>query len=77
MVHPAPATLERDALYGYLLGKPHEASILPELVRQYEAFRRGETGEVPAVPFEFLTSSTSTGRPGRRSPATPRGRWRG
>lgn len=55
MVHPKPATKEREALYGYLIGRPHDAERLPKLVRHYEAFKRGETKEVPAVPFELLT----------------------
>lgn len=56
MVHPKPATPARAALYGYLLNKAHDAAALPELVRAYEAFKRGESRAVPAVPFELLTA---------------------
>lgn len=40
MVHPAPATASREALYGYILGQPHNADALPEIVREYERFKR-------------------------------------
>jgi len=56
MVHPKPSTPSRAALYGYLIGKPYDAALLPELVKQYEAFKRGDTRDVPAVPFEMLTA---------------------
>ncbi len=59
MVHPKPATASRKALYGYLLGREHDASALPELVQQYEQFKRNTNpGKVPApdVPFQMLTS---------------------
>ena len=55
MVHPTPTTASRRALYGYLLGKPHDVSALPKLVTDYEAFKRGQTKEVPNVPFQMLT----------------------
>ena len=58
MVHPKPATASRAALYGYLIGQPHNAADLPEPVKQYEAFKAGETKIVPDVPFQMLTSLT-------------------
>lgn len=39
MVHPKPRTEARRALYAYLIGKPCEADHLPDMVRQYEAFK--------------------------------------
>jgi 60 kDa SS-A/Ro ribonucleoprotein len=45
-------------LYGYLIGHPHDASALPELVKQFEAFKAGESKVVPEVPFQMLTSLT-------------------
>lgn len=39
MVHPKPRTPTRAALYGYLIGKPHDAGALPALVQEYEAFK--------------------------------------
>jgi 60 kDa SS-A/Ro ribonucleoprotein len=56
MVHPKPETASRRALYGYLLGKPHDSEDLPAIVREYEAFKRGEAETIPDVPFQMLTS---------------------
>lgn len=56
MVHPRPATPSRTALYGYLLGRPHDADALPENVRRYEAFKAGNRAEVPDVSFQLLTA---------------------
>ena len=56
MVHPTPKTASRRALYGYLLGKEYDAEDLPRIVRDYEAFKRGETEALPNVPFQMLTS---------------------
>jgi len=59
MVHPKPATASREALYGYLIGREYNHDALPELVRQYEKFKRNTNpGKValPDVPFQMLTS---------------------
>jgi 60 kDa SS-A/Ro ribonucleoprotein len=56
MVHPKPATAARAALYGYLIGQPYEAANLPEIVTQFEAFKKGESKDLPDVPFQMLTS---------------------
>lgn len=56
MVHPAPKTASRRALYGYILGKDFTAEDLPELVHRYEAFKRGESEGVPNIPFQMLTA---------------------
>ena len=59
MVHPKPKDASRDVLYGYLLGREHCAEALPELVKQYEKFKRNtNSGKVPVpdVPFQMLTS---------------------
>jgi 60 kDa SS-A/Ro ribonucleoprotein len=61
MVHPRPKTASRAALYGYLVGQPHQASDLPEIVKAYEAFKAGESKELPDVPFQMLTSLELTG----------------
>jgi 60 kDa SS-A/Ro ribonucleoprotein len=55
MVHPKPATEQRRALYGYLIGRAHDVERLPALVRDFEAFKAGATLEVPQVPFQMLT----------------------
>jgi 60 kDa SS-A/Ro ribonucleoprotein len=56
MVHPKPSSAARGALYGYLIGQPHDAAALPELVKQFEAFKAGQIETVPEVPFQMLTS---------------------
>lgn len=56
MVHPKPLTASRTALYGYLIGQPHDATALPELVTQFEAFKAQMLSDVPDVPFQMLTS---------------------
>ncbi|MDZ7617020.1 MAG: RNA-binding protein, partial [Patescibacteria group bacterium] len=59
MVHPKPAGASRQALYGYLLGRQHDAAALPDMVREYEAFKRADgksRDSVPNVPFQMLTS---------------------
>jgi 60 kDa SS-A/Ro ribonucleoprotein len=56
MVHPRPRTREREALYGYLLGREHDASALPDVVRRFEAYKAGDRAEVPDVPFQMLTA---------------------
>lgn len=56
MVHPKPASASREALYGYLIGKPHDVAVLPDVVKAFEAFKRDPSLPVPEVPFQMLTS---------------------
>ena len=59
MVHPKPAGASRQAMYGYLIGRQHDAAALPEIVQAYEKFKRNTNpGKVPVpdVPFQMLTS---------------------
>lgn len=56
MVHPKPANPVREALYGYLLGRKYNAEALPSIVKQFEAFKAGQRGEMPDVPFQMLTA---------------------
>ena len=56
MVHPKPDAVTREALYAYLIGRTSHAEALPELVRDYAAFRTGKTSAVPKAPFAMLTS---------------------
>lgn len=59
MVHPKPATPSRQALFAYLIGRDHDASALPEIVRQYEQFKQHpqqRKNGPPNVPFQMLTS---------------------
>jgi len=56
MVHPKPAGAQRQAFYGYMLGRPHDANALPKLVMQFEQFRAGEGAEIPDLPFTLLSA---------------------
>ncbi len=56
MVHPKPATAERKALYGYLLGREYDTARLPQVAQQLQAFKANATEDVPNVPFQMLTS---------------------
>ena len=42
MVHPKPSTPDREALYGYLIGRDYKADALPQVVRQFEEYKAGE-----------------------------------
>ncbi|MCA1818069.1 MAG: RNA-binding protein, partial [Acidobacteria bacterium] len=56
MVHPKPASASRKALYGYLVGRDYDREALPAVVRQFEAYKAGDTLAVPRVPFQMLTA---------------------
>lgn len=56
MVHPKPAEASREALYAWLIGKPHDAAKLPEIVTAFETFKRDSSAPLPDVPFQMLTS---------------------
>jgi 60 kDa SS-A/Ro ribonucleoprotein len=56
MVHPHPATAERQALYGWLIGRPIDIERLPQPARRFEEYKRARTGELPDVPFQMLTA---------------------
>ena len=56
MVHPKPSDAEREALYGYFIGREIDPDKLPEIVQRFERFKAGDTAEVPDVPFQMLTS---------------------
>lgn len=56
MVHPRPATPQREALYAYIIGRRVREELLPACVQEYEALKRGDTDAVPTVPFQMLTS---------------------
>jgi len=65
MVHPKPSSASRDALYGYLIGKSYDKDALPDIVKQYEKFKRNTNPgkvAVPDVPFQMLTSLPLTTR---------------
>ena len=56
MVHPRPKTANHAALFGYFIDRGRAVDALPDIVREFEAFKRGESKEVPDVPFQMLTA---------------------
>jgi len=56
MVHPKPADAARRAFYGWLIGKPYDVAALPAEIAAFEAWKRSPEGELPPVPFEWLTT---------------------
>src|SRR4051812_47378014 len=56
MVHPKPSNDVRRAFYGYLLEGEHQPEHLPQVVKDFEAFKRGDSKLVPDVPFQMLTA---------------------
>jgi len=59
MVHPKPKDAAREALFGYFIGREHARDALPEVVRDFEAFKQGEPGQkggIPDVHFQMLTA---------------------
>lgn len=56
MVHPAPASADRRAFYGWLIGKPYDVAALPAEIAAFEAWKRDPKGALPPVPFEWLTA---------------------
>jgi 60 kDa SS-A/Ro ribonucleoprotein len=56
MVHPKPQDEAREALFGYFIGRNYVFDALPEVARSFEAYKKGESREVPDVPFQMLTA---------------------
>jgi 60 kDa SS-A/Ro ribonucleoprotein len=56
MVHPKPADAEREALFGYFIGREISTDKLPEIVKRFERFKAGDSADVPDVPFQMLTA---------------------
>lgn len=56
LAHPKAPDASRQAFYNYLLDKEHDARLLPEVVQQFEAYKKKQSNVVPDVPFELLTA---------------------
>lgn len=56
MVHPKPNDKARDNLYAYIIGRAFDVELLPEELRVFEAYKKGNTSRVPKVPFQMLTA---------------------
>ena len=55
MVHPKPASPEREALFAWVVGRPCNLARLPRAVQDWIAFKETGKGDVPDVPFQMLT----------------------
>ncbi|MXP29111.1 RNA-binding protein [Porphyrobacter algicida] len=62
MVHPAPASAERRAFYGWLIGKPYDVAALPKEIAEFEAWKADRSRPLPDVPFEWLTAFELTAK---------------
>ncbi|MBD3730975.1 MAG: RNA-binding protein, partial [Sphingomonadales bacterium] len=62
MVHPAPASVERRAFYGWLIGKPYDVAALPKEIADFEAWKADPSRPLPDVPFEWLTAFELTAK---------------
>lgn len=57
LAHPKAKDDRRNALYAYVMGKPCDAALLPDFIRDYESFAKGEVRKAPLkVPFQKLTA---------------------
>ena len=56
MVHPKPKDAAREALFGYFIGRDYAFEAMPDIVREYELFKKDRSREVPDVPFQMLTA---------------------
>jgi 60 kDa SS-A/Ro ribonucleoprotein len=56
MIHAKPQDAEKEALFGYFIGREIDQDKLPEIVKNFEKFKVGENLEVPNVPFQMLTA---------------------
>jgi len=57
MAHPKPQDAARRAFYAWLLGRDHDATVLPAPVQAFEAWKKDRTLPLPDVPFQLLTST--------------------
>jgi 60 kDa SS-A/Ro ribonucleoprotein len=62
MVHPRPRNETQESFFAYLIGKEKNPEKLPEIVKEFEAFKKATPGnrKVPNVPFQLLSSQNLT-----------------
>ncbi|WP_137937656.1 TROVE domain-containing protein [Chitinivorax sp. B] len=56
MAHPKPDTLSREAFFAWLIGRSYQTEHLPEIVKQFEAYKADKSATMPNVPFQMLTA---------------------
>ena len=59
IAHPRPNNQEKNALFGWLLGREFDPNNLPPLLKQFEGWKKGQAS-LPDVPFEMLTAQPLT-----------------
>lgn len=60
-VRPRPLDRTRSAIYAWFVGKTYDHSLLPEKVQCFENWKASpDTTDLPAIPFQMLTSQTLT-----------------
>src|SRR6185295_12036264 len=47
MVHPKPNDAAREALFGYFIGREYAFDVLPDVARNFESYKKGESRDVP------------------------------
>ncbi|MBO6866701.1 MAG: RNA-binding protein [Thalassococcus sp.] len=55
MVHPKPASAERETLFAWIVGRPCDVARLPQALQDWMAFKETGKGPMPDVPFQMLT----------------------
>lgn len=56
LVHPVPATVEHEALFGYFMDRSYIKRYLPSLVTDFENFKQNPQSAPPAVDFRLLSN---------------------
>lgn len=56
MVHPKPENKQKEAFYGWLLGKNFDKRNLPSELKVFEKLKEGKTTKIPEVDFRMLTA---------------------
>jgi 60 kDa SS-A/Ro ribonucleoprotein len=56
MVHPKPIDAVREAMFAWVLNRPHAMEALPESLQALARYRFDRSGAVPNVPFQMLTA---------------------
>ncbi|MEP2380299.1 RNA-binding protein, partial [Parasphingorhabdus sp.] len=62
MVHPKPASSERQAFYAWLIGRPYDVEALPTQLKEFELWKSDIGRQLPDVPFQWLTSYDLTAK---------------
>lgn len=56
MVHPVPTGAERQALYGFFIGRNVDRRCLPKVLQTFKRYESSRNGPIPKVPFPMLSA---------------------